>query len=151
VRSETGQDIASISRVITEPGRSRRGESKEDTYIFDWQSCMVGPPAHDLAYMLPRHWHPEPRRDLFDRLLETYHASLVRGGVTSCPRDRAWEDFLVGVLRQAVTPATNWFRWGRSGSHAQGPSEWAERLERILVPFDALCWQDTLASFHHSR
>jgi aminoglycoside/choline kinase family phosphotransferase len=116
------------------------------TRIFDWQSCAAGSAARDLAYMLPRHWHPEPRRDLLDHLLARYHHTILRCGVTDYAWDQLWEDFRLAAARHMVAPATNWYRWGRSDARPMPPAERAQRLERFLVPFDALRCQELLAS-----
>jgi aminoglycoside/choline kinase family phosphotransferase len=116
------------------------------TRIFDWQSCTAGSAAHDLAYMLPRHWHPEPRRDLMDHLLARYHHTLLRCGVTDYAWDELWANFRLAAARHMVAPATNWYRWGLSDARPMPPAERAQRLERFLVPFDALRCQELLAS-----
>jgi hypothetical protein len=123
-----------------------RDRTAGTTRIFDWQSCTVGPPAHDLGYLLARFWHREPERDLMGRLLDAYHAALVGGGVTGYDREHLRKDVQLGVLRHAVAAPTNWFRWARTRNPLPDPAEWAIRLERFLVPLDALQWEASLAS-----
>jgi aminoglycoside/choline kinase family phosphotransferase len=120
------------------------------TRIFDWQSCTVGPPAHDLAYMIPRHWHATPERELLDQLVRAYHATLLQNGVNGYPWAECWDDFRLAALRHAVAPATNWYRWGRSsrpGDPPPSPVQWATRLEGYLVAFDALECASLLATW----
>jgi len=123
-----------------------RDRAADTTRIFDWQSCTVGPPAHDLGYLLARHWHPEPRRDLMDRLLDAYHAALIRGGVADYGREQLRKDFQLGALRHAVAAPTNWFRWAGRDGVPSDPATWAARLERFLVPLDAMQWEESPAA-----
>jgi aminoglycoside phosphotransferase (APT) family kinase protein len=123
-----------------------RDRAAATTQLFDWQSCTVGPPAHDLGYLLARFWHPAPERDLMDRLLDAYYAALVGGGVPDYGREQLRTDVQFGALRHAVAAPTNWFRWGRHRNPPPDPAEWATRLERFLVPLDAMQWEEPLAA-----
>src|SRR5919197_1056192 len=89
---------------------------------------------------------PAPRRNLLDHLLARYHHTILRCGVTDYAWDQLWEDFRLAAARHMVAPATNWYRWGRSDARPMPPAERAQRLERFLVPFDALRCQELLAS-----
>lgn len=53
--------------------------------LYDWQMCVIGGPARDLAYALTSHLTIEDRRAWERELLECYRHELAARGVDSTP------------------------------------------------------------------
>jgi Ecdysteroid kinase-like family len=115
------------------PRDSARGTAR----LFDWQTWDAGVPMDDLWYMIGRHWFPEPRPELVERLLRHYHTALLGAGVAAAgyPWGRCWDDFRVALLRSPLSVTTGWQRRGTPGDPR---ALWAQRVVWSWMLVDAL-------------
>lgn len=61
--------------------------------VVDWQSAGLGFNAVDVSYMIGGAFEPAARTEIEDALLETYHAEIVRQGVTTYTMADLREDY----------------------------------------------------------
>jgi thiamine kinase-like enzyme len=73
--------------------------------LYDWQMCVIGRPARDLAYALTSHLTIEDRRAWEVELLERYRDELATRGVNSPPRIA---DLFLDYRRQVVYGMFAW-------------------------------------------
>ena len=73
--------------------------------LYDWQMCVIGGPARDLAYALTSHLTIEDRRAWEGELLERYRDELAARGVDSPPRTA---DLFLDYRRQVVYGMFAW-------------------------------------------
>jgi hypothetical protein len=65
--------------------------------VVDWQTCMVGSGAADVAYFIGAGLLPDVRRDVELDLLHRYHDDLLAAGVGDFGWDRCWDDYRRGA------------------------------------------------------
>lgn len=73
--------------------------------LYDWQMCVIGGPARDLAYALTSHLTIEDRREWEGELLECYRDELGARGVDSPPTSA---DLFLDYRRQAIYGMFAW-------------------------------------------
>lgn len=84
---------------------------KEKTYLidrqpFDWSlTTWLG--VSDIAYMMVHWWEPDLRRQLEIPILQEYHASLVRNGVSNYDWEQLMNDYKLTAI-QSLYVATQW-------------------------------------------
>jgi hypothetical protein len=66
--------------------------------VVDWQSTTIGLPARDLAYFVVSGLDDELRAEHERDVVQAYHASLLRHGVTDYDAETCWRDYRLGVL-----------------------------------------------------
>jgi thiamine kinase-like enzyme len=115
--------------------------------LYDWQMCVIGSPARDLAYALTSHLTIEDRRAWEVELLERYRDELATRGVDSPPRIA---DLFLDYRRQAVYGMFAWLATiGRSPLQPKyQPDEISlanlERIAQACADLDTLdALQDT--------
>ena len=69
--------------------------------VADWQLVTHGRGLLDVAYFLGGSLASDVRRDHERRLLGTYHALLVDGGVRDYPFERCWDDYRLATVAAA--------------------------------------------------
>lgn len=69
------------------------------TFVVDWQTLGIGLPARDLAYFLGTCLEPDLRAASEVRLVEAYHAELLRHGVRDYDRAACLRDYRLGMLQ----------------------------------------------------
>jgi Phosphotransferase enzyme family len=106
---------ASMSMVhpwlMTEQGRYAllHGDYRLDNMLFDpqrtevtivdWQTLGNGLPARDLAYFTGTSLAPALRAQAERQLVDAYHDSLMRYGITDYDSDTCWRDYRLGMLQ----------------------------------------------------
>jgi len=109
--------------------------------LYDWQMCVIGGPARDLAYALTSHLTIEDRRAWERGLLERYVDELAARGVESPPRTA---DLFLDYRRQVVYGMFAWLATiGRSPLQPKyQPDEISlanlERLSQACADLDTL-------------
>jgi len=73
--------------------------------LYDWQMCVIGGPARDLAYALCTHLPIEDRRAWESSLLEHYLGQLGRHGVADAPSSA---ELFLAYRRQVVYGMYAW-------------------------------------------
>jgi thiamine kinase-like enzyme len=73
--------------------------------LYDWQMCVIGTPARDLAYALTSHLAIEDRRSWETDLLERYREELAARGVGSPP---VFGELYLAYRRQVVYGMFAW-------------------------------------------
>jgi thiamine kinase-like enzyme len=73
--------------------------------LYDWQMCVMGCPARDLAYALTSHLTIEDRRDWERELLDRYRDELAARGVEAVPGSA---DLFLAYRRQVVYGMFAW-------------------------------------------
>lgn len=68
--------------------------------VIDWQVCVKGRGAMDVAHLLVRSLPPDDRRRAEFDLLRHYHTCLVRNGVSDYPFSECWEDYLYSIIAE---------------------------------------------------
>jgi hypothetical protein len=69
--------------------------------FLDWQFCMRGPGAWDIANFLAASVTVDDRRAWEDDLVRRYHAGLVAAGVEGYSWERCWRDYRYAIGQQA--------------------------------------------------
>jgi aminoglycoside phosphotransferase (APT) family kinase protein len=71
------------------------GEARAPVVLLDWQNVGRGPAIADIGYFVAQNLTPTAIREHADELLTSYHAELVRHGVTKFSRqqltDSLWQ------------------------------------------------------------
>ena len=114
----------------TAPGRT-------DVRLFDWDGWRVDTASDDLAYMMAVHWYPERRRRLERPLLDRFHDSLLRNGVSGYTRETLDDDYRLSALFMITIPV-----W--QANHDLPPVIWWNNLERAMIAVDDLGCRDLL-------
>lgn len=115
-------------------------ESAGDVSVtaVDWQSCTLGNPLRDVAYMVVTGLTPADRRSAEHDLVAGYWQALQQLGVTGYDADQCWQDYRHGAFHAAIVTVF--------GASAARPSErgdamftaMAERAGRAIADLDAL-------------
>jgi thiamine kinase-like enzyme len=109
--------------------------------MYDWQMCVVGGPARDLAYALTSHLTIDDRRAWERELLDCYRTELVARGVEVPP---SAADLFLDYRRQAIYGMFAWLATiGRSPLQPKyQPDEISlanlERLTQACADLDTL-------------
>jgi len=102
--------------------------------LIDWQSWRIDFAAHDLAYMIGLHWHPDRRRNLEEDLLHLYTEELSASG-RNYAYDQLWLDYRISVIRHLFTPVSLCER-------GIPPAIWFPHMERSYATFcDLDCFE----------
>ncbi len=96
--------------------------------ILDWKSWSTEVGPNDIAHMLGVFWFPERRQRFEQQLVQYYHASLKRYGVTDYSYEACWHDYRLAVIRHLFMPAWQW-------SHHGMVDVWWNHLERIMSAY----------------
>lgn len=104
-------------------------------YLIDHQPFAVAPLLHwlgvsDVAYAIVVWWPAELRRECERRLVEHWHAALVRRGVEEYSLAKAWEDWRLCGLH-GIHVAANWCSSPESALGMRGL--WEAQLRRVLA------------------
>ena len=75
--------------------------------LIDWQLVQRGGGALDVTYFLAGNFPPEVRRKHQRELLETYHETLLRHGVSGYPFEQCMEDYRMAALFLMIFLVTN--------------------------------------------
>lgn len=73
--------------------------------LYDWQMCVIGGPARDLAYAITTHLTTEDRREWEHGLLDRYTEELAVRGVASPP---SGSDLFLAYRRQVIYGMFAW-------------------------------------------
>lgn len=103
----------------------------DDVRLFDFDQWRITVGASDLAYMMALQWYPDRRRVLEQPLLDTYHETLLAGGVKGYDRQMLADDYRHEVLWHITNPVWQW-------SVGIPPVIWWNNLERIFLAVDDL-------------
>jgi hypothetical protein len=109
----------------------------DDVRLFDWDAWRIGLATNDLAYMMATHWYRERRQRMEQKLLDHYHAVLLRHGVHGYDRRALQDDYRLSVLWQMATPI-----WQEAIDLP--PVIWWSHLERIMLAIEDLGCGDLL-------
>lgn len=81
-----------LDNMLFDPDRTRIS-------VVDWQTLGSGLPARDLAYFTATSLLPETRAAAEADLVDEYHRTLCRHGVTGYDRETCWRDYRLGMLQ----------------------------------------------------
>ena len=70
--------------------------------VFDWEFCVRGRGAYDVATFLSEALSPEQRRAQEMDLLRAYHSALLSGGATGYPFEECLRDYRLSMLEVLV-------------------------------------------------
>jgi hypothetical protein len=115
----------------------RHGEGG-DVRLLDWEDWSINAAAEDLAYMMAMLWYPDRRRRMERPLLDLYHMTLQRHGVSGYDRQALDDDYRLSVLWLIARPVVQ-------AARNIPPRVWWNNLERILLAVDDLGCRDLLA------
>lgn len=105
--------------------------------IFDFDQWRINVPTGDLAYMMATQWYPDRRQALERPLLNLYHETLIRHGVTGYTRGALDQDYRRSVLWHITKPVWQW-------SVNIPPLIWWNNLERVMAAVDDLGCEELL-------
>ena len=78
------------------------GEGSERAVVFDWEFCVRGRGAYDVATFISDSFAPERRRKEELGLLRTYHSTLAANGVEGYPFEECLSDYRLSMLEEFV-------------------------------------------------
>jgi thiamine kinase-like enzyme len=113
-------------------------DSSDDVRLIDWEVWRIDAGAVDLAYMMAIHWYPDRRGQMERPLLDRYHATLLRHGVSGYDRRALDDDYRLSVLWHITTPI-----W--QAANNMPPRVWWNNLERVLLAANDLGCSGLLA------
>ena len=70
--------------------------------VIDWQSVTIDCGPIDLARLLVTSLLPAARQDHETRLVEKYHALLVKNGIADYALEQVWQHYRLGIVRVLV-------------------------------------------------
>lgn len=105
--------------------------------LFDWENWSIGAATDDTAYMMAMLWYPDRRRRIERPLLDVYHSTLLRQGVSGYDRQALDDDYRLSVLWLITRPVVQ-------AANNIPPRVWWNNLERILLAVDDLGCRDLL-------
>ncbi len=114
-----------------------KAADSDDVRAFDFDQWRIGVPANDLAYMIALQIYPDRRARIERPLLDSYHQTLVAGGVTGYDRAALDQDYRLAVLWHIAQPVWQW-------AIQLPPVIWWNNLERIFLAFDDLGCRELL-------
>jgi len=97
-------------------------------YLIDWQVWHLDVGARDLAFMIALHWDRSTRQELERPLLQTYHAELIRSGISTYSFDDLFMDYRRCVVRNLTFPIIFW-------SRGFAREAWRHRLDCALAAY----------------
>ena len=114
--------------------------------IFDWEFCVRGRGAYDVATFLGEVLPPERRRAEEMGLLQAYHSALIAGGATGYTFEECLHDYRLSMLEVfvfwIVTGGFCDFEGERATAYLRGS------LERFDAAISDLASMDLLAADH---
>ncbi|MDE2969652.1 MAG: phosphotransferase [Chloroflexota bacterium] len=136
--------VAAIkSRLVRAPQTILHGDYRLDNFffpsaegapplvVFDWEFCVRGRGAYDVATFVSETFSTEQRRVVEMDLLRLYHATLAAHGVTDYSFDECVEDYRLSMLEILVF-------WIVTGGYCVYEGERANTyLHGALARFDA--------------
>ncbi len=78
------------------------GGEPERAVVFDWEFCVRGRGAYDVATFISDSFPPDRRRAEELGLLRTYHSTLVANGVEGYSFDECLADYRLSMLEEFV-------------------------------------------------
>ena len=102
------------SRLVRAPQTILHGDFRLDNFffpsaegapplvVFDWEFCVRGRGAYDVATFVSESFSTEQRRAVEMDLLRLYHATLAEHGVTDYSFDECVEDYRLSMLEILV-------------------------------------------------
>lgn len=111
--------------------------ASEDVRPFDFDQWRINVPANDLAYMIALQLYPERRHAIERPLLDCYHETIIRLGVTGYDRAALEQDYRGAVLWHITKPVWQW-------AIQIPPLVWWNNLERIFLAVDDLGCRELL-------
>ena len=103
-------------------------------YMLDWQLWHVDLGARDLAYLLALGGFAEPRPDMEEELLRSYHKAL---GVADYSWVMLLEDYRWSAIRNLNIPVIFW-------SQGKHESTWRDALRRAYESYVRLGCDDLI-------
>ena len=91
----------------------------------DWQSCSLGNPLRDVAYMVVTGLTEADRRSAERDLVVGYREALQQLGVTGYDVDRCWHDYRHSAFHAAIVTVF--------GASAARPSERGDRMFTVMA------------------
>ena len=109
----------------------RTGAHSQSPVVFDWEFCVRGRGACDVATFVSEAFPTRRRREVEPGLLRTYHSVLVDNGVSGYSFDECWRDYRLSMLEIFVF-------WIITGGYCDYQGERATvYLHNTLSRFDA--------------
>jgi hypothetical protein len=108
--------------------------SKPAVIAVDWQSCTLGNPLRDVAYMAVTGLSVAERRSAERDLVGDYWRALQDFGVTDYDADRCWQDYRHSVFHGPVVAIF--------GASASKPSERGDRMFTVMAERSAAAIRD---------
>ena len=106
-------------------------EGSPPLVVFDWEFCVRGRGAYDVAAFISEAYSAEQRRDEEMGLLRTYHETLLENGVSGYSFEECVEDYRLSMMEVAVF-------WIVTGGYCEYDGERATTyLHNSLARFDA--------------
>jgi Phosphotransferase enzyme family len=87
-----------LDNMLFDPDRTR-------ITVVDWQTVGIGLPGRDLAYFTATSLDPVMRSEVERDLVNDYHRSLLRYGITDYDIDTCWRDYRLGVVQAPLLVA----------------------------------------------
>jgi hypothetical protein len=87
-----------LDNMLFDPDRTR-------ITVVDWQTVGIGLPGRDLAYFTATSLDPAMRSEVERELVNDYHRSLLRYGITDYDIDTCWRDYRLGVVQAPLLVA----------------------------------------------
>ncbi len=87
-----------LDNMLFDPDRTR-------ITVVDWQTVGIGLPGRDLAYFTATSLDPAMRSQVEQDLVNDYHRSLLRYGITDYDIDTCWRDYRLGVVQAPLLVA----------------------------------------------
>ena len=139
-----GREVPKIKAGLAKPPRTIvHGDYRLDNFffpatagteppvVFDWEFCVRGRGAYDVAAFISDTLPPHQRRDEELGLLRMYHSVLVDNGVSGYPFEECLSDYRLSMLEVFVF-------WIISGGYCDYDSERASLyLHNVLERCDA--------------
>lgn len=98
--------------------------------VLDWQTCLPGPGALDVAYFLGAGLLPELRRANEQSLARCYHEQLLARGVTGYDWSRCWQDYRLHAAHGLIMAIV--------GAAITAPTERGDRMLSTMINRHAL-------------
>lgn len=95
-------------------------DAQVSAVAVDWQSCTLGNPLRDVAFMTVTGLRADERRGAERDLVAAYRAALRDEGVGDYGDNECWEDYRLGVFHAAVVTVF--------GATAAKPSDRGDRM-----------------------
>jgi hypothetical protein len=100
-------------------------------HVFDWHLWHIDLGARDLAFLLALGGFAEPRPEIEEGLLRTYHETLISNGIAGYSWEMLREDYRWSAIRNLNIPIIFW-------SQGKHESTWQTALTRSFQSFARL-------------